>query len=173
MPFVAKTAFEKATGKTRFGDTVAYYGEGDPQQEPEVAIVRKVCPTGLVLCVLTSSGPKQRDYVRHVEDPWFAEQDGREATMREKGTWDTIENAHARQDAQAEVRRQSVLRRQEAEAANRAQIIDEEPLLEEYAMQAEELAKKGVALPDMVKKLGGKVTAGQLKNHFELNPVSA
>lgn len=173
MPFVAKTPFEKATGKTRFGDTVAYYGEGDPSQKPEVALVRKVTPTGLVLCVLTSSGPKQRDFVRHVDDPWFKEQDGREKVMREKGTWDTIENAHARQDAQAEARRQDVLRRQAAEEANRAQIIDEEPLLEEFQMAAEEMARKGVPVPDMVKKLGGKVTEGQLKNHFELNPVSA
>lgn len=173
MPFVAKSAFEKATGKTRFGDTVAYYGEGDPNQKPEVALVREVCPTGLVLCVFTSSGPKQRDYVRHVEDPWFKEQDGREKVMREKGTWDTIENAHARQDEQAKARAEAVLRRQQAEEANRAQIIDEEPLLEELAMAAEEMARKGVALPDMVKKLGGKVTVGQLKNHFDLNPVSA
>lgn len=172
MPFVAKSAFEKATAKTRFGDTVAYYGEGDPGQKPELALVREVCPTGLVLCVLTSSGPKQRDYVRHVEDPWFKEQDGREKVMREKGTWDTIDNAHARQDAQAEARRQDVLRRQAAEAANRAQIIAEEPLLEEVAMAADELAKKGVALPDMVKKLGGAVTVDQLKNYFDLNPVS-
>lgn len=172
MPFVAKTAFEKATDKTRFGDTVAFYGEGDPLQKPQPALVTEVTPTGLVVCVFTPQGPKQRDYVRHIDDPWFAELPERVRVRREKGTWDTMANALARMDEQAEARRQDVLRRQEAEAANRQSIIDEEPMLDEFAMQAEEMARQGVPVPEMVKKLGGKVTAGQIKNHFELNPVS-
>ena len=171
--FQPMSAFEKATKNTRLGSQVAYYENGDPAQKPMVGLVTDVTPTGLMLCVFTNSGPRQREYTRHIEDPWFTQLEGREKVLRDKGAWDTIDNAHDRLDEQAKLRREAVLRRQQAEEANRQSVIDEEPILEEYAMAAEEMARQGVDLPTMVGKLGGKVTVGQLKSHFDLNPVSA
>lgn len=172
-PFQTQSPFEKATNKTRLGSQVAYYENGDPAQEPLVALVTRITPTGLMLCVFTSSGPRQREYTRHIDDPWFTALEGRERVLREKGAWDTMDNAHDRLDEQAKLRREAVTRRQQAEEANRQTQIDEEPLLEEHAMAAEEMARNGVDLPTMVAKLGGKVTVGQLRGHFENNPVSA
>ena len=171
--FQAQSPFEKATKNTRLGSIVSYYENGDPAQEPLMALVTRVTPTGLMLCVFTYSGPRQREYTRHIADPWFVELEGREKTLREKGAWDTLDNAHDRLDEQAQVRREAVSRRQAADEQNRQAIIDEEPLLEEHAMAAEQMAREGVDLPTMVAKLGGRVTVGQLKSHFDLNPVSA
>jgi hypothetical protein len=168
-----KSAFSKAMEKTRLGDTVLYYEQGDPEQQPLAAIVSKVAATGLCLHVFSPRGLTVRDYIRHIEDPWFTELEGREAVLREKGAWDTLSAGLARQAAQAQARQEALRRRIQAEEADRKRMIDEQPLMEDTAMMAEELARSGLSLPEIASRFGGRVTVGQLQNHFELHPISA
>jgi len=165
--------FEVATAMTKLGSQVAYYENGDKSQKPQLAFVTDVTPTGLNLHVFTPRGMSVRDYTRHIDDPWFQELDQRQKTLREKGAWDTLDEAQRRLDHEALMRRQAVIRRQQAEEANKQSQIDQEPLMEDIAMAAEEMARNGIALPDMVTRLHGQATIGQLRQHFELNPVSA
>lgn len=165
--------FELATMETQLGSQVAYYENGDPAQKPMLAFVSDVTPTGLCLHVFTPRGMSVRDYTRHIDDPWFKEIDQRQKTLREKGAWDTLDEAQRRLDAEAALRRAAVIRRQQADEANKQSQIDEIPLMDDIAMAAEEMARNGIALPDMVTRLHGQATIGQLKSHFELNPVSA
>ena len=165
--------FEVATAMTKLGSQVAYYENGDKSQKPQLAFVSDVTPTGLNLHVLTPRGLTVRDYTRHIDDPWFKEIDQRQKTLREKGAWDTLEEAQRRLDEEARLRREAVIRRQQAEEANRMSLADEEPLMEDVAMKAEELARQGFAMPDIVTELRGAATIGQVRNHFENNVISA
>ena len=173
LPAAESSDFEVASAMTGLGDTVAYYENGDKSQQPQVAIVSNVTPTGLCLHVLSPRGISVRDYTRHIDDPWFAALDQRQKTLNEKGAWDTLQSARRRLDEMARQRRLDVLRRQQAEEANKQDRADEEPLLDEVAMKAEELARQGFALPDIAAQLRGEATVGQIRNHFENNMVSA
>lgn len=165
--------FEVATAMTRLGSQVAYYENGDKSQKPQLAFVSDVTPTGLNLHVLTPRGMSVRDYTRHIDDPWFTELDQRQKTLQEKGAWDTLEEGQRRIDNEARLRREAVIRRQIAEEANRQAQIDSQPLMDEVAMAAEELARQGFAIPDIVTQLRGQATLGQIVNHFENHTISA
>lgn len=164
--------FLQSAAVTRLGSDVVFYEQGDPKQEPLLAKVTRVTPTGLLLHVFTLRGMQVREFVRHINDPWFQE-GTREKVLREKGAWDTLAAAQERLDQQAEARRQAVLKQQQAQEAGRQSIIDAEPLMTDVAMAAEQMARDGLTIPEMVTKLGGKATLGQLQHHFATHTVSA
>lgn len=158
----------------KLGETVAYYRNGDSTQEPQVAIVSRITATGLTLHVFQISGPMLfRESVRHVLDPWHEERPDRKHVRFERGCWSSWDLAQERQEAEQRRKAELLAKQRQSEEATRQMLADMEPLLEDVAMEAEELARQGFALPDIAEHFRGRCTIGQLKNHFETHSISA
>ena len=175
---VATAPTVNETNETEVGkfDHVAYYPNGDKTQEPEVALVTKRTPTGLDLWIFGDRTPLRRKSVRHLSDAWYDDPTfGAERKKRrfEDGCWDTVTAAKARMASAVDDAKAAAKKRQDAEQADRQRIIDEEPLLTEVAMEAEDFARQGFAIPDICAAMRGKATPGQITNHLNNTRISA
>lgn len=159
--------------RPRVGDTVAYYLNGDTEQDYHMAFVIGGSPTVLDLSTISvTRGIRTIQGIRQVGDPFFSESTGRKEILFQQGCWEEMAVARKRQDKRWMDAKdtQEALKIKQRDDQKKA---DAERIQQELGWQIEELHAANLPVETIVRQLGGRATAEQVQTHLQRQGLAA